>query len=235
MAITQVGTVQAGNATNGADVTLTFDGSPAEDDLVLLVGGTGDLDAAGDIGPVESGYTQRALFRGPGGSPPFSGGVWTKPLGVTPDSSVTGQGSGNAAEGTAYASVVLRGVDLASPLDITIVETGPTTGADADLDGGTIVTDGAWVFLYVVTSGNIGSFSSSPSGYTTEAVQEGVDTVRAHLILSSKADLAPGAEDPGAYDWQSSTTWYGFFIAIRPETLDEFPTQVIPVRYIGRV
>ena len=137
MAITLIGTVQTGSATNGNDVTLTFDGSPAENDVVILVGGHGDNGAGGNAGA--TGYTEVGKISDAN----FEFGVFYKVMGATPDTDVTGQGDGVVQTGTAYASYMLRGVDTSNVSD-TAVTTNTTPDAAFDSPSITTVTDAAW-------------------------------------------------------------------------------------------
>ncbi len=123
MAITIVGTPQAATGGNGSDVTLTFDGTPAEDDYVLLFGGSHDEDGTPAVGPSTAGYTEEALRQD--SNEVFSEGLWGKFLGATPDTTVVGKGSGDTQELTAYFCWVLRGVDLTTPWTYTPEEVDP--------------------------------------------------------------------------------------------------------------
>lgn len=213
MAIAIVGSSQADFNNNGGDVILTFDGSPAEDDFVVVTGGNADNDSSGPIGPSTGGYTQRGLQMA-GGSERATG-VWTKFLSSSPDSGVVGQGSGSAQEATAYASIVLRGVDLDTPLDVSIVETGPTTSAERNLDSIDTATDDAWVILCVGGGGDDVP-SAGPTGYGNLATAGDVDTRRYCCALCTKEVTSAGTEDPGDFSGWLSNAWYGFTVAIRP-------------------
>jgi hypothetical protein len=210
MAITIVGTAQAGANLNGNDVTLTFDGTPAEGDLVVLVGGNGSFDGDEPIGPSTSGYTQQGLHQ----RPQFASGVWTKFLGVSPDASVVCQGGGDNRDAGSYACVVLRGVD-ATPLDATIVETGESTAVPINYSGVTTVTDGAWVIVGGSQQKQAVA-GAAPTGYSNLAAAGANDTNAHGSAIGTKEIATAGAEDPGDWTWNAGDAWYGFTIAIRP-------------------
>lgn len=228
MAITLVGTPQAGGAANGGDVTLTFDGVLAEGDLVLLVGGNGDANGAGDIGPMTAGYTQAALYQVNDGTD-LSAGVWYKFLTSTPDGSVVANGAGSAQEAAAYASLVLRGVDASTPIDVAIVETGPTVGVNPDPGAVTTATAGAWVIAAAVDS-NQTPASAGPTGYSN-FVGDGADDTRPCSVgLATKEIASAGAEDPGAFsNWGNQfNSWKTFTVVLRPAGAGGTPGTVSP-------
>jgi hypothetical protein len=211
MAITIVGTAQADSALNGNDVTLTFDGTPAEDDLVVLVGGNGNNDADEPVGPSTAGYTQQGLHQRAG----FATGVWTKFLGASPDASVVCQGGGDNRDAVTYACVVLRGVDATTPLDATIVETGESTADPINYSGITTVTDGAWVIVGGSQQKQAVA-GAAPTGYSNLGSAGRNDTNAHGSAIATKEIATAGAEDPGDWTWNAGDAWYGFTIAIRP-------------------
>lgn len=216
--ISRIGTMQSGDTNNGGNVTLTFDVAPSENDLVVLFGGNGDNDGVGNIGPSTAGYTQAALRYS--ADEPFSTGVWWKVMGGTPDTTVTGQGSGNSQEGTAYFAIVLRNADTTTPMDATPVEL-DQGAAQPDCPSITTVSDGAWVFAYFAST-SIGSpgITGWPTGYDDDQAQlAGLDT-RAHRCgISRKVVSTAGADDPSAYTVSTSGDNYCITVAVRPATV----------------
>lgn len=209
MAITLVGTPQTGTARNGLDVTLTFDGSPAEDDVVVLFGGHHAND---QIGPITAGYTSPVSNFG--SDPRF--GVWLKALGPTPDADVVCEGGGNGQSGVAYGCYVLRGADISNILDAALATTGPSTATTRDNPAITTVTDGAWVLALLGVTGSATAAGTIP-GYSNQVEASAVDTVRAVAAGTTIEIAAAGIEDPPAWSGIGTTQdWYAVTVAIRP-------------------
>jgi hypothetical protein len=213
--ITIVGTAQAGSNNNGGDVTLTFDGSPAEDDVVILFGGNGTTGAANPLGPSTGGYAEETSTVDLTNA--LSLGVWWKVMGATPDTTVVGQGSGSGTDATVYLCYVLRGVDTTTPMDAAAVTGSMTNTATPDPPSITTLTDKAWVIGAQARSG-AATFSSHSSGYTNGVNAAGTDTNRfAASMASTQVDTA-GAEDPGVITYSAAGDSYAVSIAVRPAT-----------------
>lgn len=215
--ITLIGTVQAGGNSNGGDVTLTFDGSPAQNDMVLLFTGHGTTGTENPYSPSTAGYTEvpsSHIYDTTGAKTSFA--VFYKFMGATPDTSVTVQGNGVAQDATAAVSYMLRGVDQATPLD-TAIQMGAEFAASTTPDPPSIttVTANAWVFAAIQWS-NATTINTYPSGYTNTTLADGVDTNRIRLGVASKEVASPGAEDPGVYTLSGTAEGYPFTLAIRP-------------------
>src|SRR3990167_5422020 len=170
MAIAIRGTNQAGSATNGGDVTLTFStgaGAPLEGDVVVVFGGHGvtvtTLAAPG------TGYTQIGIHTG--SAPIF--GAWYKVMGPTPDLSVVCSGGGNGSDGVAYCCWVFSGVD-ATILDQTTTTAGPTTSTNPDCASITTQTANAWVLAMAGSAVNDAAIVA-PSGYSNGITDNGND------------------------------------------------------------
>ncbi len=224
--ITIIGTPETGSGGNGADVTLTFNEAPIEDDLVLLVGGNSDSTGVDPIGPSTAGYTQDSLEHTD--SHPYGHGVWYKFMTSTPDTTVVCQGTGDGTDSASYIALVLRGVDLSTPIDTATIETGPTFAADPDLDAIVTATVNAWVVVTVGGNSSDGSIVH-PSGYINTALVLGVDTNRSSTSVGTKEIASPSSEDPGAYALWTNHDWTGFTVAIRPAG-GGGPAPVIPER-----
>jgi hypothetical protein len=226
MAITIVGTRQLGQDRNGADVTLTFDGTPAEDDVVVVIGGHGNDTGSDPIGPSTAGYTTEDDTDD--GADDWTGGVWTKVLGASPDATVVCQGSGQAADATVYASFVLRGVDTANIMDAVLVLTSRVTTDNPDPDSITTVTDGAWVIAAAIYRRNTVA-SVFPSGYINTGSVGRVDTNRMGIAVATREIATFGAENPSAFTvGVSGNAQAAYTIAIRPavSTEPEFTVEV---------
>ncbi len=212
MAITIIGTPQTGTGGNGSDVTLTFDGTPAEDDLVVLFGGSHDEDGTPAVGPSTGGYTEQALRQS--SDEVFSEGVWTKRLGATPDATVVGKGSGDTQELTAYFCWVLRGVDTTTPMDAAVVEFDQGSTTNPDPSEITTVTDGAWVIALQANYKH--PTITYPSGYINTVDAAGSETKRIGIGGATKEVVTAGAEDPGTFTYQNARDCYCFTVAVRP-------------------
>lgn len=233
MAISLVGTIQTGVNNNGGNVTLTFDGTPAQDDVVYVICGQGASGTA-DPAPLTVGYSQ--IHQHTAATPWV--GLHRKVLGASPDASAIVKGSGSAQSATAAISIVLRGIDTTTPEDATATASGPTTSIDPDNPAITTVTDNAWVIPIVAydgTDADITHHNLVAAGYTVSAAFEahGVDTARTNLGIVYKEVTPAGVEDPPAYIIDSST-WYTITLAVRPAGVGA-PGLVVPVHYVGRV
>jgi hypothetical protein len=216
VAITLIGTAQTGVAPNGGDVTLTFDGSPAENDMALVIGGIGTTDAGDTVGPSTAGYTQLA-FEDWTAAENLAFGVWYKFMGATPDTDVICQGSGEVADGTAYVSYMLRGVDTSTPEDAAeVMDAG--SGTNPDLEAITTATDGAWVFATYARAHQTAG-TGGPSGYSGFAAAGGQNETNECSVVAAYIEVASASsEDPGTFTDARSEVWKGYTIAIRPST-----------------
>ncbi len=214
MAITLIGTEQVGAEKNGNDVTLTFDGSPTEDDVVILVGGISADQAGRTVGPLTAGYTQFA-FEDWTADENLATGAWFKVMGATPDTTVVGQGGGFGPLAAAYASYMLRGVDTGTVEDAAeILDAGAEN--DPDLESITTATDGAWVFAFYNKNTQLVA-TAAPSGYSNLATAGIVDTERCMVAAARKEVASAGGEDPGIFTHANASEWKGYTIAIRPD------------------
>jgi hypothetical protein len=212
--ISLIGTSQAGNASNGGDVTLTFDGTPAKNDVVLLFGGSSRGPATGYMtDPSTTGYTR--IISSFGGITNPSVAVWYKVLGASPDASVTGVGTADSAMSTAYISFVLRGVDT-TILDggISKIEASAVPNANAVLTR----SAGAWVLVLGAVQ-NSDSSVGSVSGYSNQATTVGSDTTNITVAGATKTIAASAVEDPGAWSTWTSGNGVAIALALRPGPL----------------
>ena len=211
--ITQVGTVQSGSATNGGDVTLTFDGSPQQNDVVLLL-----MTSGGNYDPLPSGSGYSATASGSYydsvRNATFQVGV--KRLGASPDSGVTVTGSGNVADALTAISYVLRGVD-----ETTIVDAVSAwlyqSSTTPDPPSVTTLTDNAWVFssIHWGTADTVNG-AGQPNGYSTHVEVAGADSNRAAQAEAHTTVATAGVEDPGTWSLSDSRGFGMLTIAIRP-------------------
>ncbi len=210
MAITLVGTGQIGTAVDGGDVTLTFDGSPAENDMVLVYGAPALITAPSIV---TAGYTTILTFTGGAGHK--AGIVARKFLGASPDATVVGEGGGDSRDAVLYGSYVFRGVDLTTPIDVTSVTAyGDGAGLTHDAPSITTVTDDAWVIALILSL--TASITGNPvSGYGNALTGSRADTFTIAGASCTKQVVTAGAENPPA--WTSNgATWSAATIALRP-------------------
>ena len=212
MAISIVGTIVAGSAINGGDVALTLPTTIARDDIVYIWGGHFTR-AATSVGPSTSGYTS-VLSVSPNNQ---TFAVYRKQMGASPDATVTGVGTGNAADATAYAAIVLRGVDAASPEDATPVSA-YATSADPDPPWITSVTGNAWVLALAASIVNDAAVTA-PSGYSGLIGANGNDTNPCSAYGAYLALGVPTPENPGAFGSWASGQWVAATVAVRPSPM----------------
>ena len=211
MTITIVGTPQVGNAANGADVTLTFDVTPSQDDVVVVYGGAGFFNSPNPTAP-GSGYTEIALYSN---ATSLWFGAWWKRMGASPDSSVLCRGNGHGSSGTAYGCYVLRGVDTTTFADAAATTAGPTTSTNPDCPSITTVTNNAWVIAVAGSAVNDAT-PGTVSGYSNQYNTAGVDSLPTTVAGATFEKATAGAENPAAWSSWASGKWYAITIAVRP-------------------
>ena len=211
MAITVVGTPQVGNASNGGDVTLTFDVTPSQNDVVIVYGGAPYFQSPNPTAP-GTGYTQIALYSH---ATNLFFGAWYKRMGASPDSSVVCRGNGQTDSATAYGCYVLRGVDTTTFADAAATTAGLTVSTNPNAPSITTVTNGAWVIA--VAGGNV--YDTTPgtvSGYSNQYVSASNDTADITVAGATLEKSTAGAEDPAAWSSWAGCKWYAITIAVRP-------------------
>lgn len=211
MAITVVGTPQVGNAINGGDVTLTFDVTPSENDVVIVYGGASYFSSPNPAAP-GTGYTQIALYSHASN---LFFGAWYKRMGASPDSSVVCHGNGQANSATAYGCYVLRGVDTTTFADATATTAGLTTGTNPDAPSITTVTNGAWVIAVAGSQVNDAT-PGTVSGYSNQYTTTGNDAIDITVAGATFEKTTAGEENPAAWSSWASGNWYAISIAVRP-------------------
>lgn len=209
--ITLVGTPQVGSAINGGDVTLTFNVTPVENDIVILYGGSGQ--DRGALPSEPSGYTRIALYE-PGSGVGFYFGVWYKKMTASPDTTAVGKGSGSSVDGTAYGCYVLHGVDTSTPQD-TAATTNQTAGTNPDCPSITTVTNNALV-LAIAGSDAFDATPGTVSGYSNQYTTVGDDGQDITIAGATFEKVTAGAENPPAWGTWASGTYLAVTIALRP-------------------
>lgn len=219
------GTGKAGAATNGNNVTLTFDttpNNPMTGDTVVICGGWSSSNGANPAAPT-GGYTQLALEVT--GTPTIKIGCWYKVMGGSPDTTVVGGGNGNSVDTTCYAAYVLRNVN-ATVSDATPTVGGPNSGA-ANPDPAAIVTTtaNAWVIPYSISQVNDASITA-PNTYINQINANGNDTNPSTCGMATKLVVAAGNEDPANWTNWGAGNNKSITLAIRLAASAVAPTQI---------
>jgi hypothetical protein len=212
--IAQVGNILATSSLNGVDVTLTFSTAPITGDVVYLWGGHTSTRPT-PIGPSTAGYTLLGTVQT---ATTNTFGVWRKVMGATPDTTVVGQGTGNAADSVGYGCIVLRQVNTSTPEDVAITfangsSTNPdapsitpaTNGAAVIICASTVVSDSAWV---------------NPANYSATVAAGSNDTnpysIGGSVRLTGLVGGTP--ESPAAFTSVLTGVWIAASIAVKPAT-----------------
>lgn len=216
-----------GQSNQGNDVTLTLDVTtpPLEDDVVIVFGGHGDAVTTLTAPSGNTSGTFTLISENTGAAPIF--GVWIQRMGATPDTSITGFGSGNNQDATAYGCYVLSGVDTVTAQDTTATTAGPTTSTNPDAPSITTANANSWVIA--CSGGNIRDTSPGTFGYSNEIQTNGNDTNDITIGGGTFLNVGADAEDPGAWDTWASSTWYSVTLALREQAPPpvQFPYHII--------
>jgi hypothetical protein len=200
-------------AANAGPVTLTFDATPAVDDLILVY----YVDAATtDKAPTltTGGYTD---VSDPGSSEQYANGTndvnsrgWYK-YAVGTETNVVGADMSGTIDGVSIVAMIFRGVALAvdgGPFSTAPILTSGTTNGNAD-NGQIATTAGdAVVLMAGAAATTIGTFTA-PANYTTNAElgTAGIDTSDAMAAMAYRLDPA-NPENPAA--WTMSGTSHSY-------------------------
>lgn len=235
MAISYVGGKGAGAAgQGGGSISLTSGltggsgGSPLEGDLVVVTVSVGTAGRQPTISiSTPSGYTALTAQRTTATS--FDANVQTcyKIMGSTPDTTVTIPASGNNQDGISYAIQVFRGVNAATPIDVTSTYATGTGTALVNPAAITPLTSGAWI---VVCGGGAATTGANyTAGYLTNLVTNfGSDTNDSLIGCGYYTGWTSGSYDPAAFGGGSNTAndgWGCTTIALRPKPNPQTLTQ----------
>jgi hypothetical protein len=208
MAITLVGTASGGNI-SGNNAIITLPAGMAQDDIVLVIGGTGNDGTPAAV--TTSGYTSLDTSAS---SQVDLNASW-KRMGVSPDTTVTCNGGGNAADAVAYVAMVFRGIDTTTAIDATTI-TNSGTG-DPNSNSITTVTNGAAVVTCFISE-DTSSPITAPTGYGDKVDEERSDANPVQVGAAWKAVATAGAENP--IPWNTSfaagANYIAYTIALRP-------------------
>ncbi len=211
------GSGQLAGVGNGGDIATTLDPVPLEDQYILLAGGHSSDNDIFNAGPEESGYTIIFNTAWDNGADSGDWGAWYKKMTSTPDTVVTGLGSGNTRHATVYGALLISGADLTTFLDV--ATTFATPSGDYDPPSITPVTDGSLLLIGAADFDDTNLITGHPdAGYTdTELDATITDSVRFMFGMANKILATAAATDPAAFG-QSATPSdpRTFHIAIRP-------------------
>ena len=197
MAISFVGSAEA-SAINGGDPSITL---PAmlQDDLVIVAGGIGDNDNVNfTMAMVTAGYTKVAdLFADD--TQDCNLGVFWKVMGATPDTTAVFDGQGAADAACAAVAFVFRGVDTATPMDVTTTTATAINTMHPNPPSIDFLDASAWTVIAGAsghTLGGAGTYTF-PTGYVTNARDVGADDT-SDVTVGMGYNIAPAdPEDPG--------------------------------------
>ena len=220
MAITFVGSASANVA--GADVTvdLTAIAGLAEDDFVIFGYGIGSFSDETMSLVSATGWTSHSdLYYND--TRDSNLGVFSKVMGVTVDTSVTGAGA-SGSYGHAAIAMAFRGVDTTTPLDVAIVE---ATGGNTyfpDPPQITFLDSGAAVVIFTASAHTQSTDTTTwPTGYDNVDSLTETNNSSTDLHASMAYNLSPTSpENPGAITYNGSDSgdfsWCAVTIALRP-------------------
>jgi hypothetical protein len=219
-----VGVAQATGNSASYNLSLTsltggIDTQPSQNDLVIVVNGaygTSDI----SMGVSTSGFTKEAEGYSDDTRDTNAAFSW-KIMTGTPDTVVSCDGSGNAANGAAAVCQVWRGVDTTTPFDVALVHGGGIDEARVNTGAITPVTTDAIVgSCGIGVSAAVQGTLSAPTGYNLGFIQGGVDPGIACVALIAAKAWGGGTENAavfgGTWTTSSSDSWYGFAFALRP-------------------
>jgi hypothetical protein len=230
MAISYVGET-SGAAINGANVTLDLSTLGLQQgDLVVVAYGIGDNDSLDfNMATVSAGWNEVADLHADD-TQDVDLGVYWKLMGSTPDASVEVDGQGGTDAGVAAVAIAFRGIDQATPMDVT-----PTTATGIDTmhpDPPSINHNnpaGVWIVIAGAAGHalNAGSFTF-PTGYTTNALSQlGNDTSDVTVGVGYRSSGVSDPEDPGAMTHSGTDStgycWAAATLALRPASSTTYP------------
>ncbi|MBI2030764.1 hypothetical protein HYT05_04020 [Candidatus Kaiserbacteria bacterium] len=220
--LTYVGGAEASGNSAAYNVSLTgltggIASAAAEGDLVIV--STGFVSTSnGNPGVGTAGYTElNDLYANDTRDANFS--VNWKLMGVSPDTTVSCNGSGSASNGAVCVVHVWRGADQTTPFDVASTSATATNSAVPNSPSITPTTSGAIVISTGLGTGSaVDNSVTAPTGYSNK-VDISVDPSSAATVGISSKSWSSGAEDPAAWTtWTTSTSdsWAAMTLAIRP-------------------
>ncbi len=207
---------QLGSATSGNNVAITPSPAPLENQYLVLMGGHSH-EGGNLAGPNEAGYTTVFVETFlDGDTDGMEWGLWYKLMGGTPDTVVTGLGSGNSRHATVYVALVLSGVDLVTFLDVAhVLDTTPT---NLDPPSITPITPGALIIIGSSDFDDTNQVTGHPL-YTNVLDATVTESVRYQFGIASRLLAVAAAEDPAPFNINGTPNLpQAVTIAVRPAT-----------------
>ncbi len=205
---------QLASTGSGANAAITLSPAPLENFYIVLFGGHSH-EGGNLAGPNEAGYTTVFVedFLD-GDTDGMEWGLWYKLMGPTPDTVVTGLGSGNNRHATVYGALVLSGVHLTTFLDVAhVLDTTPT---NLDPPSITPITPGSLILIGAADYDDTNTITGHPL-YTNVLDATVTESVRFQFGMASRILAAAAAEDPDPFDINSTPNIpQTATIAIRP-------------------
>lgn len=203
-------------AANDTDITLP--GTPAENDIIVVVCGRDSSSAPSAI--LTSGYT--SAFNGASGDASLQ--IAWKRMSSTPDSVVRIDALNGV--GTPTVVYVMRGANTTTAEDAAATSAGVASGVDSPPI--TTVTDGAWVLSAgCVSDALVETAATAPSSYGNLITEQVNATRDATVVASWREITTAGAEDPGPYGGVGTTNSISVSWALRP-FVEAVASLVIP-------
>ena len=222
MTISFVGSTSS-NAANGANVTadLTNITGLAEDDYVIFAYGIGGFEnyTMSLVSPTGSWTTHSTLYQDDVRDSNL--GVFSKVMGATVDTAVTGDGGATSGRGVACVAMAFRGVDTTTPQDVTRTEAQSADSYRPDPPSITYSTSGAAVVIIGAGAHvRAGHTTTWPTGYTTNPLHDTGDS-STDISVAVAYNLSPSTpENPGVITFDDADdatySWCAVTMALRP-------------------
>lgn len=233
MAITFVGSktfTHAAITAQACSLTDLVDASGAtatlqQGDIVVLNYGVGTTVDRTEAQMLASGYTAVAsgvnLYQND--SNDANQLVQYKVMGASPDTSVSIPASNATTAGVACTIHAFRGVDTATPMDVTPVTAGNINTGVADAGSITPVTPGSWILACAVAGVAAGAAFTNPAGMSAttnhfRSVTNSATTTDCNVGTALKTDWTSGAFDPAVFGGSTSTntgSWTAVTLVLR--------------------
>lgn len=211
-------------AINGGNVTINIPASSvATGDVVVAFGGKPGR-ATLNVGPPTTlGYTSIYTT---GASVATGPNYWVgfKVMGATPDPSFLGQGSGNAADGTAYGAYVFRGVS--SVVNDTVFQRANGNSTNPDAPSIVTATNNAVVFIPAISQVS-DTAVFSVLGYSDFKFATGNDTLDVTIAGNWASIATAGSTNPGAYQRWATASWVSLSLALKPAVAPTVTTNAV--------
>ena len=193
--------------------------APAQGDIVIVINMIANT-TNGNPGVGTAGYTEIAdLYRG---NDTYDTNLSTnyKVMSASPDTTASCNPSSGSSIASDCVAMVFRGVDNATPLDVTSTSAVGNNAEDVNCLAITPVTSGAVVVCTGGAAGaSVDTTPTAPTGYSGSTYVQ-TDPGSAGAAVASYKNWTSGAEDPAAYVMDlgtaSANSWAAITLALRP-------------------